>query len=131
LRFFTGLTEPVAVELPYSVKVTGTLAVSPTNPVFDLAAPGGTRAIVMVTSTQPGFRVERAEVLEGPFSARVRNEGNGFAVEVSVVAEKFPEGTHGVNGRIRIVSNDRTEPNKELPLFALGKPPRASQLRQP
>ena len=53
------------------MKVTGTLAVSPENPVLDLAAPDGARSIVEVTSTQPGFRVERAEVIEGPFSARV------------------------------------------------------------
>jgi hypothetical protein len=122
LRFHTALEAPVTLELPYSVKVTGTLTVSPTNPVLDLAAPAGTRAIVAVTSTQPGFRVERAEVLEGPFSTRVRNEAGGAAIEVSLVAAKFPEGARGANGRIRIVSNDRTEPNRELSLFALGRP---------
>jgi hypothetical protein len=126
LRFLTGLAEPEVVELPYSVRVTGTLVVSPTNPVLDLAAPGGARAIVRVTSAQPGFEVERAEVLEGPFSAHVRQEGAAFAVELSLVVAKFPPGAHGVNGRVRIVSNDRTEPMREIPLFALGTPTRAS-----
>jgi hypothetical protein len=122
LRFDTGLTDPAAIELPYSVRVTGTLAVSPTNPVLDLAAASGPRTLVTVTSTQPGFRVERAEVVEGPFSARVQKARDGYVVEVSVVVAKFPAGSHGANGRLRILSNDRTEPNKELPLFALGKP---------
>jgi hypothetical protein len=127
LRFRTGLREAPAVELPYSVKVAGTLAVSPTNPVLDFAAPGGARSIVTVTSTQPGFRVERADVVEGPFSASVKAAPGGYAVEVSVVPAKFPEGARGANGRIRIVSNDRTEPTKEVPLFALGRPPEGSE----
>jgi hypothetical protein len=122
LRFESGLPDPATLELPYSVKVTGTLVVSPTNPVLDLAASGGTRVIIAVTSTQPGFRVERAEVVEGPFSVRVRKTDVGYAVEASVVTSKFVEGARGANGRIRIVSNDRTEPNKEVSLFALGSP---------
>jgi hypothetical protein len=129
LRFHTALAEPAAIELPYSVKVTGTLTISPTNPVLDLAAPGGTRSVITVTSTQPGFRVERAEVLEGPFAVYVRNEPEGAAVEVSIVPTKLREGSRGVNGRIRIASNDRTEPNKEVSLFALGQPPRAARDR--
>jgi hypothetical protein len=126
LHFFTGLAEPAALELAYSVKVTGTLSLSPTNPVLDLAAPGGARSLVQVSSTQPGFRVERAVVLEGPFSARVHETGGAWSVEVSLVTAEFPPAAHGANGRLRIVSNDRTEPSKEIPLFALGKPPRPS-----
>jgi hypothetical protein len=127
LRFATGLAQPKAIELPYSVKVTGTLTVSPTNPVLDLAAPDGTRAVVVVTSAQPGFMVERAEVLEGPFSARVRRDGDGFRIEVTLVEARLSTAASGVNGRIRIVSNDRTEPSKILPLFALGRPPGRAQ----
>ncbi|HEX6277075.1 MAG TPA: DUF1573 domain-containing protein [Polyangiaceae bacterium] len=122
LRFFTGLAEPKEIALPYVVKVTGTLTVSPTNPVLDLGAPGGTRAIVTVTSSQPGFRVLRAHVLEGPFVARVRRRDASFEVEVSVVPSALVPGARAANGRLQISSNDRTESVKELPLFALGRP---------
>jgi len=108
------------------VKVTGTLAASPTNPVLDLASPDGARAVVTVTSEQAGFEVERVEVLDGPFSTRVRRDGPAFRVEVTVVEAKLAPDASGVNGRIRIVSNDRTEPSKILPLFALGRPTRAA-----
>jgi hypothetical protein len=120
LRCATGLAEPREVSLPYVVRVTGTLTVSPTNPVLELGAPGPKRTIVTVTSTQPGFAVSRAEVLDGPFTARVRRAGAGYDVEVTAIETKLTRGARGVNGRLRIVSNDRTEGSKEIPLFALG-----------
>jgi hypothetical protein len=127
LRFLTGLPAPAEVALSYIVKVIGTLEVSPTNPVLDLAAAGGTRTIVKVRSSQPGFRVTSAEMLEGPFTARVRRAESAYEVEVSFAIEKLKPGVRGVNGRLRIVSNDRTEPSKEMPVFALGRPPEAAQ----
>jgi hypothetical protein len=120
LRFATGLVEPTEIELGYLVKVSSTLAVSPTNPVLDLGAPEGRGTIVRVTSQSPDFRVKRVEVLDGPFGARVRKDGDAFAVEVFVVADELARDVRGANGRLLIVSNDRAEPNKEVPLFALG-----------
>jgi hypothetical protein len=129
LRYATGLAQPREVSLSYVVKVTGTLAVLPTNPVLELGGKGPHRVVIKVTSTQPGFVVSRAEVLEGPFTARVRRAEGGFDVEVTAVESKLPPGARGVNGRLRIVSNDRTEGTKEVPLFGLGVPFGAPQRR--
>jgi hypothetical protein len=120
LRYATGLEKPREVSLPYSVKVTGTLTVTPTNPVLDLGALGPRQAVVKVTSTQTGFVVTRAEVLEGPFAASVRRAGDGYEIEVTVIETKLSATARGVNGRLRIHSNDRTERAKEIPLFMLG-----------
>jgi hypothetical protein len=122
LRYATGLDEPREVSLSYVVKVTGTLTVSPTNPVLELSGSGPKRVVVKVTSTQPGFVVTRAEVLEGPFTAKVRRGKDGYDVEISALEAKLVPGARGVNGRVRILSNDRAEGVKELPLFALGAP---------
>jgi hypothetical protein len=123
LRFATGLAEPAEVELAYLVKVESTLAVSPSNPVLHLGAPKGAQTVVTVTSRSPNFRVERVEVPDGPFAAELRRDGGVYAIELSVVAEKLAPGQHGANGRLIIVSNDRAEPRKEVPLFAMGSVP--------
>jgi hypothetical protein len=120
LRFATGLAEPKQVELPYLIKIASTLAISPTNPVLDLRAGAGAQTTLRVSSQRPAFRVQRVEVLDGPFSARFRQDGDAYAVEVSIVPAKIAAGAHGANGRLLIVSNDRAEPRKEVPLFALG-----------
>jgi hypothetical protein len=125
LRFATGLAAPKEIEIGYRVKVASTLAISPTNPFLDLGAPAGSPVLVKVSSQRAGFRVERAEVLEGPFDARVRRDGDAYAIEVTIVAEKLDPGMRSANGRLLIVSNDRAEPTKEVPLFALGSPARA------
>ncbi len=122
LHFATGLDEPREVSLPFAVKVVGTLAVSPTNPVLDLSAPGPKRAVLSVTSAQPGFSVSRVTILEGPFTASLRRVNGGFEVEVGVVEAKLSAAMRGVNGGLRITSNDRTEPTRDVPLFAVGKP---------
>ena len=126
LRFATGLAEPSEIELGYLVKVPSTLAVSPTNPVLDLGASDRGRTVVRVTSQTPGFRVKRVEVLEGPFGARVRKDGTAYAVEVFIAAAELSRNLRGANGRLLIVSNDRAEPRKEIPLFALGSATAAS-----
>jgi hypothetical protein len=81
---------------------------------------------VKVKSLQPGFKVTSAEVVEGPFTASARRAGKDYEVEVLFAIEKLRHGVRGVNGRLRIHSNDRTEPTKELPLFALGRPPESA-----
>jgi hypothetical protein len=120
LRFATGLAEPREVSLSYAVKVTGTLTVSPTNPVLELGGPGPKRTVVTVTSAQPDFAVTRVEVLEGPFRASVRRGNGGYAVEIVAVETELVPGARGVRGRVRVHSNDRTERTKEIPLLALG-----------
>jgi hypothetical protein len=127
LGLHTGLAEPSSIDLAYWVTVTGTLTVSPTNPVLDTPASEDGRVTVTVESSQRGFRVQRADVLDGPFRARVRRDGTRFAVDVTVVEGRFPDRARGANGRLLIVSNDRTEPRKEVPLFALAKRSQASK----
>jgi hypothetical protein len=122
LHFVTGLEDPRDVFLPFAVKVVGTLMVSPTNPVLDLSTPGPKRAVLHVTSAQPGFSISRATILEGPFTASVRRVNGGFEIEIGVAEAKLSPGVSGVNGRLRITSNDRTEGTKDVPLLAVGKP---------
>jgi hypothetical protein len=119
----TGLEHPKEIAMPYSCKVAGTLEVSPTNPYFNLKIRGPKVVNIEVSSSQPGFEVRGARVLEGPFATSVDGPraDNKFRVQVTVLEERLPVGDRGVQGKLIILSNDRTEPEKEIPLFALGK----------
>jgi hypothetical protein len=46
---------------------------------------------------------------------------NRFQVQVTVVEDRLTTGERGSQGKLLILSNDRTEPEKEIPLFAFGK----------
>jgi Protein of unknown function (DUF1573) len=119
----TGLPEPAEVGLPYTMKVTGNVRVSPTNPTFNLRDPDGRFEILTVTSARADFRLLAADVVEGPFAAvieRGEGAGGGYAVRVSVVTARVAPGEHGVTGKLVLVSNDPAEPRKEIPLFGMG-----------
>lgn len=120
----TGLAEPATLTLPYSIRVTGTLVVSPTNPYFNLRDPEGLVRTVVVRSTAAdaaSFQVRAAEVMAGPFEAELEKAGPGtFHVQVRVREADLPDDARGVLGRLLIRSSDATEPVKELPLFAFG-----------
>jgi len=119
----TGLAQPKEIAMPYSCKVAGTLEVSPTNPYFNLKISGPKVVSIEVRSTQPGFEVHGARVIEGPFSASVdgRISENAFRVQVKVLEDRLTAGERGTLGKLVILSNDRTEPEKEVPLFGFGK----------
>jgi hypothetical protein len=118
----TGLARPEKIALPYACRISGTLKVSPTNPYLNLKLPGPKVVSVEVKSSQPGFRVVGARVTEGPFAASFEQTGQStFVVKVSVLEERVDEEAHGITGKLVISSNDRTEPEKELPLFGFGK----------
>jgi Protein of unknown function (DUF1573) len=119
----TGLPHPKEVAMPYACKVAGTLEISPTNPYFNLKLPGPKLVSIEVRSSQPGFQVRAARVLEGPFVASIEGPlaDNSFRVQVKVVEESVKQETRGTLGKIVVVSNDRTEPEKEIPLFGFGK----------
>jgi hypothetical protein len=119
----TGLARPKEVAMPYACKVAGTLEVSPTNPYFNLKLPGPKLVSIEVRSAQPGFQVRGVRVLEGPFSASIEGplSDKSFRVQVKVVEESVKEENRGTVGKLVIVSNDRTEPEKEIPLFGFGK----------
>ena len=119
----TGLARPKEVAMPYACKVAGTLEVSPTNPYFNLKLPGPKLVSIEVRSSQPGFQVRGVRVLEGPFSASIEGPlaDKSFRVQVKVVEESVKEENRGTLGKLVIVSNNRTEPEKEIPLFGFGK----------
>lgn len=122
----TGLDQPEELSLPYTVKVTGNLRVSPTNPMFNLRDPEGRLQTLTVTSARADFRLLSADVVEGPFAAvveRAEGAGGGYAVRVSVVAARVEPGVRGVMGKLVLVSNDPAEPRKEVPLFGMGAIP--------
>jgi hypothetical protein len=123
LIFKTELPEVPTVELPYSIKVTGSLKVTPDTLYFDLSAAGPKVDVVSVVSSQPGFTLRNARVLEGPFSATVtRGEADApYQITITVREDQVPDEARSATGRLLIVSSDRSESQKELPLFGFGR----------
>jgi hypothetical protein len=119
----TGLARPKEIAMAYACKVAGTLEVSPTNPYFNLKLSGPKLVSIEVRSSQPGFQVHGARVLEGPFAASVEGPvgENAFRVQVRVLEDRVASESRGSLGKVLILSNDRTEPEKEIPLFGFGK----------
>jgi hypothetical protein len=119
----TGLARPKEIAIPYACKVAGTLDVSPTNPYFNLKLPGPKLVSMEVRSSQPGFQVHGVRVLEGPFAASVEGPvgENAFRVQVRVLEDRVADDSRASQGKLLILSNDRTEPKKEIPLFGFGK----------
>ena len=122
VRVSTGIEKPSHLELLYTCQINGNLRVEPTNPFLDLRAPGGGGVVVRVTSSRPDFRLDRVEIVEGPFEATFARDpgGLGYSVSVRLRGSELPKETRGAVGKLRLVSNDPAEPRKEVPLFALG-----------
>jgi hypothetical protein len=118
----TGLEQPRTLTLLYSSQVLGNMSVDPTNPFIDLRAPGPVGVKVRVTSRRPDFRLDAARMVEGPFEASfVRDEtGRAYVVNVGLRHDRLPDDQRGLLGTLRLVSNDPAEPEKDVPLFALG-----------
>lgn len=125
----TGLEHPAEISVSVSCRVSGTLEVTPTNPYINLREPGLKMTTLTVRSSQPGFTVREVHVTEGPFSAAWEPSGTASEFRVKVIADqaRLTESTRGVTGKLVIVSNDRTEPNKELTVFGFGKVRRAGK----
>jgi hypothetical protein len=122
LNVATGLDDPAELALPFSFTVTGTLAVDPSNPYFDLLRAGGRRVQLTAKSAQPGFRVLGVDVLNGPFQASFSGSPGGtYRVEVTVLPERAQGEQRGTLGHLRLRSNDRSEPAKDLTLMAFGR----------
>ena len=122
VSFATGLDDPAELAVNYTWKVRGTLRVEPTNPLLDLGAPKP--VVIDVRSTQPGFFVSAVDVREGPFVAWFEHgeEKGQYLVKVTPRAGEPASGARGAAGKLIIVSNDVTEPKKEIPLLGIGKP---------
>jgi hypothetical protein len=119
---FAGRPE---ITLLFRATVDGTLRVEPENPYLNLRFEAGRKLSLTVTSSQPGFSISEVKVLEGPFTATLVPTpviGGARTIEVRVALDEVSRETRGANGRLLIRSNDRSEPAREVPLFALGKP---------
>jgi hypothetical protein len=122
IAFATGLAEPAKLSLRFSCKVAGTLRLSPTNPYFNLREPGPKQRVLQVQSSQSDFRIHSVRVTQGPFAATVSPSGAGeYRIVVSFLEQRVSDDSRGISGKLLIVSNDRTEPEREVPLLALGK----------
>ena len=112
----TGLDRPRELSLPYTARVKSAIEVEPVKPYFNLRDPKARSQTLSVTSGRAGFRVLRAQIVSGPFRAAVEKG----KVRVSVDEARLPDGERGVTGKLVILTNDKTEPRKEIQLFALG-----------
>jgi hypothetical protein len=119
----TGLDRPKTLALPYACKVAGTLDVSPSNPYFNLKISGDKAVTITVRSSQPDFQIRSVRVTEGPFAARFAHfaADNSYRIDVTVLGDGLSDEARSASGRLLIVSNDRTEPEKEVPLFGFGR----------
>lgn len=126
----TGLEHPKDIAIPYACKVGGTLEVNPTNPYFNLKISGTKTVTIDLRSSQPNFEVQSVYVTQGPFAASFEHAPNSpsFRVKVTVLDDQIDGESRGVSGKLVIVSNDRTEPQKEVPLFGLGRVNQANPL---
>jgi hypothetical protein len=119
----TGLDRPKTVALSYVCKVAGTLDVSPPNPYFNLKISGDKAVTIVVRSSQPDFQMRSVRVTEGPFAARFERSGTdgSYRIDVTVLGDRLNDEARSASGKLLIVSNDRTEPEKEVPLFGFGR----------
>ena len=119
----TGLERPNEIAMPFVCNVVGTLDVSPTNPYFNLKVSGDHAVRIKVRSSQPGFEVEAVRITEGPFAAKFEHaeDDNTYHIDVTVLKDRIEDEARSATGTLLIVSNDRTEPKKEVPLFGTGR----------
>ena len=121
LTFATALDAPPEVGLSWACRVKGTLTVVPDNLSFDLVEGRARAQIVEVRSVQPGFALRQPRIASGPFAARLDPAHPG-RIEVSFTG--LPAGddqeVRGVSGALIVLSNDRSEPHREIPLLGFG-----------
>jgi hypothetical protein len=119
----TGLDKPREVAIPYVCNVKGTLDVSPTNPFFNLRVSGDKAVPITVRSSQPNFEVREVRATAGPFAARFAHaeDDNTYRIDVTVLNDRIADEARTAVGTLLIVSNDRSEPRKEVPLFGSGR----------
>jgi hypothetical protein len=130
VRVSTGVEKPSHLTVLYTCQVIGNLSVEPTNPYIDLRAPGPAEVVVHVSSSRPDFRLEQARVVDGRFESTFERDpnGHGYSVRVRVDGGQVPDEVRGATGTLRLVSNDPAEPQKDVPLMALGPLARVEQV---
>jgi hypothetical protein len=122
LVFATALDTPREVGLSWACRVQGTLTVFPDNVSFDLVDGRARPQVVEVRSAQAGFALRPPRVASGPFAARVDPAHPG---RIEVTFTGLPAGAdgdvRGVSGTLVVLSNDRSEPRREIPLLGFGR----------
>jgi hypothetical protein len=112
----TGLPSPSSITLPYSLQVESTLTVFPQTIYLDPLTPARSSLLVEVASSQAGFAVKSVAIKDGPFVATIEKSGASWMLRVSIGDHKAADtGTH-TTGTLVISSNDRAEPEKEVPI---------------
>ncbi len=118
----TGLSSPQTLSLSYACRVEGTLEVSPSTPYFDLRISGTKEREIRVRSRQPTFVVDRVEILDGPFEAELlpRDADGSFPARVRVLEHQIGPEARSATGTLLILSNDITQPRREVRLLGVG-----------
>jgi hypothetical protein len=125
----TGVAEQPTLALSWGCRVPATLQVVPSNPYFNLRVSGDLAATLVVSSSQTGFRVKSARVIEGPFSAtleQARPDGS-TSIIIRVKKDEIADDARAATGKLLIQSNDEREPRKEVPLFGFGRANKAAR----
>jgi hypothetical protein len=119
----TGVADRPTLTLSWGCRVPATLDVQPANPYFNLRVSGDRATTIRVTSSQPGFAVSSARVIEGPFRASLAkpDPDGSIPITIRVNNDAVPDEARAATGTLLILSNDRREPRKEVPLFGFGK----------
>jgi hypothetical protein len=122
LTLETGLTEPSEISIPYTFTVRGTLSVTPDTLYINVRDPTRSEVQVDIKSTAPAFSIKKLSVTEGLFAVRSeRISAQHHRAYVRLLVDQVPEGVTGSVGRLSIQTTDATEPEKTLPIMAMGK----------
>jgi hypothetical protein len=127
----TGIPAQPQLVLSWGCRVPATLEVEPTNPYFNLHISGDRATTIVVRSRQPGFKVQAAQVIEGPFRADVEKKkpDGSTPITIRVKNSEIPDESRSASGTLLIESNDEREPHKEVPLFGFGRVNKVDQPR--
>lgn len=119
----TGVPARPKLTLSWGCRVPATLEVEPSTPYFNLRASGDRAMQIRVRSSQPGFLVKAARVVEGPFRATLQKPvpDGSTPITIRMQNDAIPDEARAASGRLLIESNDQREPRKEVPLFGFGK----------
>ncbi len=119
----TGVAARPTLTLSWGCRVPATLEVDPSTPYFNLRASGDRAMQIRVRSSQPGFLVKAARIVEGPFRATLEKPtpDGSTPITIRVDNDAIPDDARSATGKLLIESNDQREPRREVPLFGFGK----------
>jgi hypothetical protein len=127
----TGLPKPDRLELKVGYGVAGNLQVVPNKLYFYAEHPTGRERTLRVWSKKPNFKLNRVQVVGGPFKAVLdKPDASGkYQVKVTMNEPVAGKETEAKDGKLELYSNDPIEPRKVVELSArpargpMGAPP--------